>query len=331
MKKIISFLFLILIAGCETNPPEIPIIPPTATGKVFIEGNVAGASIYVDEFNTGKFSPDTIIAEVGSRIIRLEKENYIPQSINVTVFEDSVTTVIFSLELLTASKLVLLEDFANVSCAPCVISNQIIEALTRVTYGSSKLVAIKYPTNFPSATDLFYLASKANCDARMAYYNILFAPTTIIDGKKQLISSDSTKLKDSINVRLQLAPKFKMTVSKNITGSVYNTTVTIETLDTAGINFSNLVLQTVVTEIEIEFSSPPGNNGERKFYDVMREMLPDFSGEVISSVNQSGIFTFNRSFDLIGPKAAWDKTKLHTVAFIQDRTSKEVFQAVSTH
>ncbi len=82
----------------------------------------------------------------------------------------------------SASKIVLLEDFANVSCVPCVISNKIIESLTKNTYGPSKLVAVKFPTNFPSPSDPFYLAQPNYCDQRMEYYNIFFAPTTYVDG-----------------------------------------------------------------------------------------------------------------------------------------------------
>jgi len=78
----------------------------------------------------------------------------------------------------SVSKIVLIEDFANVSCIPCVNSNKIIESLTKTTYGPTKLVAIKFPTNFPSPSDPFYLAKSDYCDQRMEYYNIFFAPTT---------------------------------------------------------------------------------------------------------------------------------------------------------
>lgn len=331
IKKILPLLLVLALTGCKTNPPiepVVPITPPAQTGKVYIEGNIPGASISVDGQNTGKLTPDTITASIGDRLISLEKAGYIPIKNVITVIKDSTLRYTFELNL---QKTILLEDFANVSCIPCVASNQIIEALTRVTYGPSKLIAIKYPTNFPGPNDPFYLASKPNCDARMSFYTILFAPTTIIDGKMRPVSSDSLKIKDSINTRLQIPRQFEMTVTKSIVDSVYYTTVTIETLEAVGINFTNLVLHTVVTEAEIEFSSPPGSNGERKFYDVMREMLPTNAGESLSNINQPGVFTFNRSFVLSGSKASWQKSKLHTVAFIQDRVSKEVYQAVSTH
>ncbi|QQS35860.1 MAG: Omp28-related outer membrane protein [Ignavibacteriales bacterium] len=330
IKKFFPLFLLFTFFGCKTNPPVEPVVPinPTQSGKVYVQGNVTGALIYVDGLSTGVLTPDTITTSAGDRVIHLEKEGYIPQDNDVTVIANSTVVLSYDLKL---QKTILLEDFANVSCIPCVASNKIIEALTRVTYGHSKLIAIKYPTNFPGPNDPFYLASKPNCDTRMTFYNILFAPTTIIDGRMRPISSDSIKIKDSINTRLQIPRQFEMTVTKSIVDSVYSTTVTIETLDGAGINFTNLVLHTVVTEQEIEFANPPGSNGETKFYDVMREMLPNFSGEVISNINQPGVFTFNRSFTLSGSKASWDKTKLHTVAFIQDRVTREVYQAVSTH
>ncbi len=52
-------------------------------------------------------------------------------------------------------------------------------------------------------------------------------------------------------------------------------------LDTTPINYSDLVLHAVVTETDIEFATPPGSNGETKFYDVTRKMLPSKEGTAI--------------------------------------------------
>ena len=84
-----------------------------------------------------------------------------------------------------ANKVVLLEDFANVSCIPCVESNKVIEAIAN-SYGPSKLAVVKFPTNFPSPVDPFYLANKAACDYRINYYTIFAAPTTIVDGTTRI-------------------------------------------------------------------------------------------------------------------------------------------------
>ncbi|MBP1683171.1 MAG: hypothetical protein H6Q27_735, partial [Ignavibacteriaceae bacterium] len=144
-----------------------------------------------------------------------------------------------------ASKVVIVEDFANVSCNPCVISNKILESLTEITYGRSKLVAVKFPTNFPAPNDLFYLAAKEICDARISYYNVFFAPTTVIDGILKPISTDSNSVKTAVDSRLSITPRFNINIGDNLEGD-YSVNVDIKFIDTTSINLSDLVIHTVL-------------------------------------------------------------------------------------
>lgn len=326
MKYFYLFVFAILLYGCKTNPPSSPVNITLPEGKVYITSNVDSAKIFLDGNNTGKFTPDTLTAKIGTHIIRLEKENYSLSEQQIDFVEDSVFTVSFTLQLGVA-KIVLLEDFANVSCIPCVTSNKIIENLTS-SYGPKKLVAIKYPTNFPAPNDPFYNANPQDCNARISYYNIFSAPTTIIDGMGRPTSTDSIAVKDSIETRLQLQPKFEIVVNDTIENNQYKITVNLKVIDNTNLNFDDLILHTVVTETDIEFSSPPGSNGETKFYDVMRSMLPTNNGESLSGINQSGENTFNRQLNI---DAGWNANELNCVAFIQNVSTKEVYQTGSTH
>ena len=212
-------------------------------GRVYVTSNISGAAIFLDDEDTGKLTPDTIATNSGVHQIRLQRPFYHYLYKEVTVIRDSLITLNFDLEEESLQATVLLEDFANVSCIPCVTSNKIIESLTKYTYGPNKLVAIKYPTNFPSPNDPFYLANSEDCDARMGYYSILSAPTTIIDGMERPIPTDSMSVKSAVDQRLQKNPRFRIHVSDNIIGSTYFTTVTIKVEDGSGINFSDLVLQ----------------------------------------------------------------------------------------
>ena len=225
-----------------------------------------------------------------------------------------------------ASKVVILEDFANVSCNPCVTSNKIIENLTNVTYGRSKLVAVKFPTNFPTPNDLFYLAAEEICDARISYYNVFFAPTTVIDGILKPISTDSNSVKAAVDSRLSITPRFNLNVEANLDGD-YSVTVDIKFLDTTSINLSDLVIHTVLTETDIEFEQAPGSNGETKFYDVTRLMLPSKDGTPVRQLIDQGelIFTFEDAL-----LSSWNLEKLNFVVYIQNKTTKEIYQTGST-
>ena len=226
-----------------------------------------------------------------------------------------------------ADKTVLIEDFANVSCDPCVKSNKIIESLTNVRYGPSKLVAVKFPTNFPSPNDPFYLAIPDICDARMLYYNIFFAPTTIVDGILYPIPTDSLSVIEKVDERLALTPQFGLEITDSAAGGNYFINVTLQQINTSGLNLDEIVLHTVITETDIEFENPPGSNGETKFYDVVRSVLPTLNGESVANIVQNGEVSFEIDETL---STAWNMDHVHTVVYIQNTASKEVYQADST-
>jgi len=327
--KQLSFLAVItmLMFGCKTNPPTESAPPVQNVGKVFVDANVPDSKIYLNDTFTGKYTPDTLTLNQGDYSIKVVKEN--------------------------VQKLVLIEDFANVSCIPCVQSNKIIESLSNIKFGRTKLVVIKFPTYFPSPNDPFYLANKIDCDSRIAYYNIFFAPSTITDGIERPISTDSLDVISKVEGRLDSLPRFDVSVTAEVTGGNYMITVNIKVidkyfplsqnlninagdtktlnfdlqLDTTPINYSDLVLHTVVTETDIEFSSPPGSNGETKFFDVMRKMLPSNEGQDLSTLQQTGEETYQFQLAL---DPGWDVTNLNVVTYVQDKVTSEVFQTGST-
>lgn len=321
--KLFSLAVLLLqIFGCNTNPPDVPSIPLVDTGKVIVTSNVDSALIFVDDIFTGNYSPDTLEIFAGEHSIRLEKENYVSKSEIITVIKNETVSINFDLEFVTVNKIVLLEDFANVSCNPCVTSNKIIYSLTHYNNGL-KVIAIKYPTNFPSPNDPFYLANTVDCNARMGYYNIFSAPTTVIDGIEKPISTDSNDVKQKISSRMMQAAQFRLTVTDTLIGSSYSVQIKVDLLDNSNIDFNSLVIQTVVIEESIEFANPPGSNGETIFYDLMRAMLPSNQGESISDIEVTDSKEITRQIML---SSQWQSEKIKTVVFVQDKITKEVYQ-----
>lgn len=328
IKQLAIVILLSLIAfSCETNPPTESEPPVSTIGKVVVGANIDGSKIYLDGVFTGQYTPDTLTLSEGDYSIKVVKEEI--------------------------SKLGLIEDFANVSCIPCVQSNKILESLSNVHFGRSKLVVIKFPTNFPSPNDPFYLANEVDCDSRIDYYNIFFAPTMIVDGIERPISTDSLDVISKVEARLDSLSRFDIMVTANSSGGNYMISVNVKViekyypssqtvnvkagesktldfdlhLDTTPINYSDLVLHTVVTETDIEFATPPGSNGETKFFDVMRKMLPTNEGQDLSLLQQSGeeIYQFQ-----IAINPGWNVNNLNVVSYVQDKITKEIFQAGST-
>lgn len=209
---IIQALF---VTGCDTNPPNKVPDNITHTGKVFVTSSVTGASIFVDGANSGKITPDTVVVSVGTRTIKLEKTGYISSTHSLNVIKDSIYVLSLEMNPVT-DKVVLLEDFANVSCVPCVTSNRIIESLSH-SYGK-RLVIIKYPTNFPSPVDPFYLANPDDCTSRRVYYSVVTAPTVVVDGFLRPIPSDSSIIKDRLDAQLSNIPKFRIELSDSLNG-----------------------------------------------------------------------------------------------------------------
>lgn len=325
------FIFLLIavllsIYGCETNPPNSNF-DFKEYGFIYVTSNIDSAEIYVDGISSGKFTPDTIQVEIGNRLISLIKDSFIEKSSSVIVQKNQTSNI--ELNLLPVSKrIVLLEDFANVSCIPCVTSNAIIEQLTSKSYGSGKIVAVKYATNFPAPNDIFYTANPEDSDSRINFYNVLFAPTLIIDGIEKPISSDSISIKEKIDSRLNKIPNFNILLTSQLAGSKYSIKIYIELLNAENITFSDLVLHTVIVESEIKFDTPPGSNGETIFYQVMRKMLPSNQGEMLSGLSAAGDKTIiNREIDI---NSAWNSNEINAVVFIQNKITKEVLQASST-
>jgi hypothetical protein len=235
--------------------------------------------------------------------------------IEITLLEDNT---------ISTERTVLLEDFANVSCVPCVTSNKIIQSVLH-SYGTNKVVAVKFPTNFPSAVDPFYLSGKEFCDFRMSYYRILFAPTIILDGLTRPTAIDSNAIKTFLNTRLAVTSDFKIAVTKIINNGGLFIKIDIKVKNINSKNLEELFLRNVIVESDIEFAQAPGSNGETKFFDVLRILSPNNEGIPLSSLSGTNSFEYENVIDTV-----WNLNKLEAVAFIQSSVDKDVHQAGST-
>ncbi|GJQ32829.1 MAG: hypothetical protein HBSAPP04_16680 [Ignavibacteriaceae bacterium] len=315
---VLAFIF----AGCETSPPVN--VENDIFGGLVVSGSPQGAAIFVDGVNTGKTLPDTVTVKAGIRSVRIEKDGFISETRSVTVPGYAITEEVFNLAPVTEQKLVVLEDFANVSCVPCVTSNRIIQSLKSGTYTPSQLLVIKYHMNYPSPQDPFYQANKTQINARGQLYYVLSTPTTYIDGQLKPVSSDSSQIKGYINQQLAKPAQFRMNVSDSVAGGVIYAKVRINVLSMPQVDTNDIILNVYALQTETSFATPPGSNGETVFYDVVRGFFAG-SGGIIPTIKQSGQ---ELSFDFaMATGNGWDLSKIKVVAFLQHKTTREIYQA----
>lgn len=223
---------------------------------------------------------------------------------------------------LSATKIVQLEDFANVSCTPCLTSNKILESLTRNSQFRDQIQLIKFPTNFPSPVDPMYLSAKQYCDYRMSFYQILFAPTIIVDGLLRPVPTDSNQIKDAIQQRLQVTSDYRISDSSFTDNNGLFIKLNIETKNINNSELDKLILRIALIETEIDYTNPPGSNGETRFFDVVRKILPSNEGFRLSDLKGTKLFSFANSLD-----TNWNYNNLRAVSFIQMEDTKEIIQS----
>lgn len=221
---------------------------------------------------------------------------------------------------LAQQRKVLVESFSQASCAPCAAQNPALEAL--LVANPTKAVAIKYQVSWPGY-DPMYLQNTTEIDARVNYYNISGVPDRVLDGTNQ----DATQT--SIDNRYAVASPINMTISHTINPGFATADVTVTITAPAVWNPSSTVLHVGMIEKTISFASAPGSNGETEFHNVMRKMLSGWTGNAVvasnfASAGGSQTFTFT---NVAIPSYIYDLNEVGFVAWVQNTTSKEVYQA----
>lgn len=222
-----------------------------------------------------------------------------------------------------SQRLVLFEEFTQASCWPCANGNPALNAMLHAASNAAKIVPIKYQVSWPGV-DPMNAQNPIPIASRVAYYNGLGVPHGIMDGNvfNDHISFFTQTMIDS---RAVVPSPFTMTLTHSFNShydSVYVNLHITCTQATSG----TLKCRIALCEKKIEFCSPPGDNGETEFTEVMRDMYPDADGTTLATAWTAGQ-TQNITFVKRIPAFIYDKSTLDVVAFIQNDINKEVLQA----
>jgi hypothetical protein len=268
--------------------------------------------------------------------------------------------IVSGLTGLSQTRMVLFEEFTGENCAPCASTNPNLNIT--LANNASKVIALKWQVpipSAPSATWSLYRTNQAEIDWRYkstgyGYQSqnnstttpvngINSAPSGRLDGQHQWVfglTSDHPVYMSAtgINNAQAIATPFSINMSTSWSPTYTNCVVSVtiqssSTFTAAG----NLMYRLCLVERTINFSTAPGSNGEKDFYDAVRKSYPTTtSGTVVTGMGtpingtwaagQSQTFTVNCNI----PSYIQDYGQMAFVGFIQDDGNKKVWQAART-
>ncbi len=267
--------------------------------------NVASGTMY-------NFSHTTpmVVTSGGTYTVRVWMTNINGSGINTDTIVKNVDALASVLE-----NLVVFEHFTNASCGPCAAQNPGLEAV--MNQNKLKATSLKYHVSWPGV-DPMYSFNTVDPTARVNYYNVTGVPAVRLGNQASRSPSQVTQAVIDDNFNSLLQP-----FAYNVTTRIENNTLLIDGSISAGGGQANsdLVLHTVLVEDPINYTSPPGTNGEKDFPMVVRKMFPSAQGTPMG--NGSNATTFNFSYPI---PATFIQDRLHVVVFVQSAGTKMVYK-----
>lgn len=250
----------------------------------------------------------------------MSNKNLIKMKKNFTLFLFALMgTLLFAQG---SPRMVLWEQFTNTSCGPCAGFNPQAEAYW--AQNQDQVAAIAYHVWWPGANDPFYQHNISEQQWRTNYYGCNSVPWTTIDGNKYNTNPSMGSIINVINAQLDVPSPFTINLDHSMSGTNETVSVTMDIECTADVS-GNMKAFIVVIETEVDFSSPPGSNGETHFAHVFKKFLPDNNGtDLPSSWTIGDTESITEEWDL---QNFYDFTNLAVVAFVQNTSTKEVYQA----
>ena len=221
----------------------------------------------------------------------------------------------------TMQRTVVEEDFTSSTCPPCRAGNANTRAINSQPTQRGKFVEIKYQQNFPApGNDPYYTAESGS---RFGYYSGSYIPYMLLDGGwNENSQSYTAAILDRYRAKPALA---RVGGSYRLSNNTVTATAQVKPL--FAVPAGRLVAHMVVTERETQLNAR--TNGETRFYDVMKKMLPSQSGTPLPALASGQSYTLAQTFDvrtLPAAQAVEHFDSLRVVVFVQDLVTKEVYQ-----
>ncbi len=245
------------------------------------------------------------------------------------IFLFLVGCILLSIQTFSQSqRLVLVEEFTNACCGPCASQNPAFDALLQAN--PTKITAIKYHTNWPGV-DPMNTQNPGDVQEKVTYYSVTGVPYAALDGTpivgSNYLGAPSNLTQQKIDAEYAIPSPLEISINHQLSATNDTIFVTMLIKATQAVS-GNLVANIAVIEKHIHFNSPPGSNGEKDFYNVMKKLLPTKSGTTLPSSMAAGDYIIiTTSWKLAN---VYNLSELSVVGFVQNLTNKSVLQAANS-
>lgn len=219
-----------------------------------------------------------------------------------------------------SQRLVFLEEFTQASCGPCASANPTYNALVN---GNPKAVSIKYQTDWPGV-DPMNAQNPQDIKTRVTYYGVSGVPNAFNDGKD--MGNPGTETAATINAEYAVPSPFSIKLDHWFNTANDSIFINCEITCSQNVVMTSPRVRIAMVEKTITFSTAPGSNGEKDFYNVVRKMYPNALGSPAATnwtVGQKKTLSFKAKI----PTYIYSKPQIAVVAWIQDDSDKNVKQS----
>lgn len=231
-----------------------------------------------------------------------------------------------------AQRIPLYETFTSSTCAPCTPANTNMQGIFANNPG--EYTSIKYQMSWPGTGDPYYFSEGGT---RRTFYAVSSVPNVAIDGGW---NGNGNSLTQGIFDEFAAEPALvEMTATFSRWSKIIEATVEVEAL--ADLSSSNMALFAAI--YSLRDTANVKTNGETEFFHVVKKLMPDDDGQAFAPMSANDVRSVTLSYEFNGtyvlpPNAnspvnlatnhtVEDFNNLGVVFWIQDMTTKEVFQS----